>query len=518
MNPEENQDRKPLFLLLKGMAVAFQPLCVLPLLALSGILLRGGVFGWPQMGVAFTGVLLAGLGGAMIGGLLSWYSQKTSANQNVSKFLRIMMFVSAPIFCLLLAMLLWPKNAQAGMIVWDGLPESFGWGISVLANTAVLTAGWVLTARNMPGSYTASFSLTNFVRGSLVYAISLGIIYFYGSDVSITFDIATLSIPFALMTIIALILMNQGNIDSMMERRRHNKASLPGKIRLYNLIMIAGLLLIIFSGLLFGNQIFAGLIWAAKKILLLIIYIVMLIIWILGIGQKGGEANGGGGKQDTSIYETLAQGATTNPLWNILYVLLIGLAVYLLVTFRKQILRSLRGYFSRIGTAIYNFLMGKFQFREMGAEEGYYTDDVEVLTQDDGPQETASFRTKRELKKALKQWQKLTDPVEKVRGGYRLMVMTAKTGSSGVVSSDTTGQILGKNRETPLEPVFEKMNPVYDRVRYGDTPPSAEEVSAVGKEVEAVFESGGAAMKALTEQMEREKKAAKEAAKSGRKK
>lgn len=518
MKPEENQDRKPLFLLLKGMAVAFQPLCVLPLMALSHILLGDGVFGWPQMGAAFTGVLLAGLGGALIGGLLSWYSQKTSANQNISKFLRIMMFVSAPVFCLLLALLLWPQNAQAGIKIWDGLPTYFGWGIFVLANAAALTAGWVLTARNMPGSYTASFSMTNFVRGALVYAVSLGFIYFYGSSVPITLDVVTLSIPFALMTVIALVLMNQGNIDSMMERRRHNKASLPGKIRLYNLIMIAGMLLIIFSGLLFGNQIFAGLIWLGKKLLLLIIYIILGILWILGRNQKDDASGSGGGQPDTSIYETLAQGAETSPWWNLMYVLLIGLLVYLIVSNRKAIFRSIRGWFSKIGTAVYNFLMGRFHFQEMGAEEGYYTDDVEVLSQDDKPQETASFRTKRELKKALKQWQKLTDPVEKVRGGYRLMVMTAKTGSSGIVSSDTTGQILGKNRETALEPVFEQMNPVYDRVRYGDTPPSAEEVSAIGKEVEAVFESGGAAMKALAEQLEREKKAAKEAAKNGRKK
>ena len=260
MKPEENHDWKPLFLLLKGMAVAFQPLCVLPLLAVSNILLGGGGFGWPQMGTAFAGILLAGLGGALIGGLLCWYSQKPAPNEKVSKFLRIMMFVSAPVFCLVMACLLWPQNAQTGMMMWDGLPIYFGWCIFVLANTAILTAGWVLTARNMPGSYTASFSLADFVRGALVYAVSLGLIYFYGSNFSITFNITTLSLPFALMVIFALILLNQGNIDSMMERRRHNKASLPGKIRLYNLIMIAGLLLIIFSGLLFGNQIFAGLI------------------------------------------------------------------------------------------------------------------------------------------------------------------------------------------------------------------------------------------------------------------
>ena len=108
--------------------------------------------------------------------------------------------------------------------------------------------------------------------------------------------------------------------------------------------------------------------------------------------------------------------------------------------------------------------------------------------------------------------------MQKVRDGYRLMVMTSKTGESGVVSSDTTGQILGKNRETPMEPIFKQMNPVYDRVRYGDIAPSAEEVSAVGKEIEAAFESGGVAMKNLAGQMEREKKSAREAAKNVRKK
>ena len=520
MKPEENQEQNKnvLFILLKGLSVAFQPLCVLPLLALSSILLNGGIFGWPQVGTAFLGVLLAGAGGALMGGLVCWYSGKPAANENVSKLLRGMMFVSAPVFSLLIALLLWPQSAQTGIIEWRGVPFYFSWAIFFLMNAAVLTAAWVLAARNMPGSYTTSFALNHLVRGALVYVISMGFIYFYGSEIPITFNISTLSLPFCLMVVMALILLNQGNIDSMMERRRHNKASLPGRIRVYNLIMVVGMLAVIFAALLFGNQIFAALVWTAKKLLLLIVYIVMAILWLLGRGRQDDEAGGGEGKPDTAIYEQLAKGATSNPWWNILYILLIALAVYLLVSNRKAIFRSIRDWFSRIGAAIYNFLMGRFQFRDLGAEEGYYTDDVEALTQDDRPQESAAFHNKRELKKALKRWQRLTDPVQKVRDGYRLMVMTSRMGESGVVSSDTTGQILGKNRETPMEPVFRQMNPVYDRVRYGDMAPSPEEISAVGKEIEAAFESGGVAMKNLAGQMEREKKAAREAAKNVRKK
>ncbi|MCI9455373.1 MAG: hypothetical protein HFE44_00170 [Oscillospiraceae bacterium] len=520
MKPEENQEQNKnvLFIFLKGLSVAFQPLCVLPLLALSGILLNGGVFGWPQMATAFLGVLLAGAGGALVGGLLCLYAQRPSVNENVTKFLRVMMFISAPVFSLAITLLLWPQSAQIGAVEWPGLPPDFAWLIFLLANTAVLAAGWTLTARNMPGSYTTSFALNHLVRGALVYVISMGFIYFYGSEIPIIFNISTLSLPFGLMVVMALILLNQGNIDSMMERRRHNKASLPGRIRVYNLIMVSGILAVIFVSLLFGNQIFAALVWVGKRLLLLVVYIVMGILWLLGRGQQDGDAGAGEGKQDTAIYEQLARGASTNPWWNILYLVLIGLAVYLLVSNRKAIFRSIRDWFSRIGAAIYNFLMGRFQFRDLGAEEGYYTDDVEVLTQDDRPQESAAFHNKRELKKALKQWQKVTDPVQKVRDGYRLMVMTSKTGESGVVSSDTTGQILGKNRETPMEPIFKQMNPVYDRVRYGDIAPSAEEVSAVGKEIEAAFESGGVAMKNLAGQMEREKKSAREAAKNVRKK
>ncbi len=509
MKPEENQDRKPLFLLLKGMAVAVQPLSILPLLAVCNLTLGGGIFGWAQMARISAGMALAGGFGALLGWISCRYDNRPAPQKSVSKSLHIMMYTAAPIVCLLIALLLWPVPADVPDIVIRRTAHLF-------LCTGILIAGWILAARNMPGSYTTSFEFSHFIRGSGIYVAALVFIAFFNDTIPVQFHVATLSLSFGITVVFSIILMNQGNIDSMMERRRHNKASLPGKIRLYNLIMIAGLLLIIFSGLLFGNQIFAGLIWLGKKILLLVIYIIMFILSVLGRGQEDGEV-GGSGKPDTSIYETLAQGAATNPLWNILYVLLIALAVYLLVSNRKAIFRSIRGWFSRIGTAIYNFLMGKFRFRELGAEEGYYTDDVEVLTQDDGPKESASFRTKRELKKALKQWQKLTDPVEKVRGGYRLMVMTAKTGNTGVVSSDTTGQILGKNRETPLEPVFEKMNPVYDRVRYGDTSPSAEEVSAIGREVEAAFENGGIAMRNLAEQMEREKRAAKEAAKSARK-
>jgi len=512
MKPEENQDRKPLFLVLKGMAVAVEPLCVLPLLAVARLMLGGGVFSWKEMGFAFIGLLVAALGGALAGWVSCRYDQKPDAQKSVSKSLHIMMYAVAPIVCFLTAMALWPVISDESEIL-----VKYMWGLHLFASTGILIAGWVLTARNIPGSYTSSFQFSHFLRGAGIYALSLVFIAFFNETHPVELNIVTLSLPFSVLVTFSVILMNQGNIDGMMERRRHNKASLPGKIRVYNLIIITGMLAVVFAGLLFGNQIFAGLVWVGKKLLLLVIYIIMGILWILGRAHPDDESGGGGGKQDTSVYETLAQGATTSPLWNIVYVLLIALAVYLLVTFRKQIFRSFRSYFSRIGTAIYNFLMGRFKVRELGAEEGYYTDDVEVLTQEDGSQETEAFHTKRELKKALKQWQKITNPVEKVRGGYRLMVMTAKTGDSGVIPSDTTGQILGKNRETSLEPVFRQMNPVYDRVRYGDIAPTPEEVSAIGKEVEAAFESGGVAMKNLAEQMEREKKAAKETAKSMRK-
>ncbi len=516
MKPKKNWGHGLLFHVLKGMAVSFIPLCILPLLAIINLTLRGGIFDWPQMGSALVGAFVSALGGVLTGWAVCLYDRKSDALAGISAILHLMIHISAVIVCLCFSSLLWPINAENG----DTIIRS---GMHLALTTGVLAAGWIMTAKSMPERYTAIFSLQRFLQYTMVYIAVLLFIPALNRVFPVRFNIATLSLPFGVMALFSVILMNQGNLDGMMERRQHSKELLPEKIRVYNLLMISGLLLLMTLGLAFGEGFFAAAIRSGKKLLLAGLYGILDFLGIpegQAVQRDWGQTDPrfGAGTPNSYILRFLAQKARTNPWWNLLFLLLALILAYVLYSNWRAILSHFRERMIEIGSAFWDFLMGRFHFREIGVEKGDYTDKVEELLHEDNQLGSAVFRRSREMKRVVKEWRRTDDPVKKIRDGYRLLIVLAKTSGSDIVFSDTVSQILEKNRETLLGSAFERVNPIYNRVRYGEMMPSAAETAAVGREIERVFESGGVAMKNLAGQMEREKKVAKEAAKNVRKK
>lgn len=465
---------QPLFAVLKGLTIACVPLMLVP-----GIFISVSVFGqqyysWPDFWKGAFALGAATLLAALLGLLAVRYVERKT-NPKITVLLQVLSYAASVPVCLLLACLLWPARPDAGF------PLSL---VPWLPSFAVLELCWFFTVRRIPGSYTKSFSMMDFVRCAAIYLAPLLVLLLLEKNITASYNIMPMAFSFGIFTAITAVVINQQTIDIMMERRRHDKASLPAKIRVYNLMMIVGLLLVVFVGLLFAEQIGAGLVWALKRILLLVIYLFMFLFWIAGAAQGGssggGEEASGGGNELAS----LAANEEASPIWNIVIVVLIAAVIYLVIVNRRRIWDAVSGFFSKLLSWLYHFFLDSFKIQELGSAEGYYTEEAEALSREETPAKTAGFRSKRELKRALRSWQKTEDPVLRVRDGYRLLMMAANSQGSGLVPSDTTGRILEKSRESVLESAFSQANPVYDRVRYGGFVPDAAELSGFAAGVE----------------------------------
>jgi len=476
---EKKRSKLSLFTILKAMTVIEVPLMMLPGIFVSVAVFGKLHFGWAHFGRGILALFIVALFASVLGYLAVRYdvrSKEPDFSKGKAMILKVSCYAVSPLVSLPLVLLLWPIRTDVGL---------YGYLAPWIPAFLTLEVCWVFTVQAIPGSYTASYSTQDFIRCSMLYLVPIAVIELLRALVPDTsYNVVPMALAFSLYTIIGAIVVNQQNIDLMMERRRHDKSSLPGKIRVYNLLLICGLLVLVFSGLLVGEQLGTVLVWVLKRLGLSLVYLIAFIFWLMSLGQNGdsgGGAGGGGGGDD---FSGLAQGAKENPFWNILLVVIFAFVVYMLFIHRRRIWEAFSGWFIKIATKLYHFFLDCFKIQELGSAEGYYTEEAEDLTREERFAPINGFKNKREMKRALKQWQKTSDPEKRVRDGYRLLMMASRTQEKNILNSDTTGEILEKNRQSSLETAFMQANPIYDRVRYDDTLPDAAELSGFAAKVE----------------------------------
>lgn len=459
-----------LFAVLKAMTIAEVPLLLVPGIFLSVSLFGRQHFDWKCFWIGLLCLAVVTVLASLLGAAAVRYDRRKESSVHfdaaVSASLKILAYAVSPAVCLGLTLLVWPVHSLLGWI----------------SGFVVLELCWIYSVQRVPGSYTQSFDMSDVIKCAGVYLVPIGALKLMEANIPVSYDIMPMAFSFCVFIMMGYIIMNQQNIDLMMERRRHDKTSLPGKIRVYNLMLVAALLILVFSGLFFANQIGAALIWVLKKVGLLFIYVFVFLIWLasLGKGQDSG-GNGGGGISDLS---GLAQDSQGSNWWNLLLILLIAVLVYLIVSNRKRIWEAICGFFSKLAAALYHFFLDCFKIQELGSAEGYYTEEIEELDREERPTQPEGFRSRYAMKKALRHWRKTPDPVERVREGYRLLLMAYQTQKKAIASSDTTGQILMKNRGGALEDAFTEATPVYDQVRYDGSIPDAAVLSGFAEKVE----------------------------------
>ena len=263
-----------------------------------------------------------------------------------------------------------------------------------------------------------------------------------------------ISVLLVVMALLTVLLINQSNIRSEIDRRRNTNLIVPKGLRLYNAKLIAIVGAVILAALMLKDYVAAGLTWLVKMTVK-IIDTLLFNIRFLQTEQMTPE--------DTQLPDSdflSAEGESRDFLLCILVVVI----VVLVIVFRKKILSLMRKIAGRI--------FGKYSVDDT-VQEVYddYTDSYEEL---DIRQERIVNETDKDC---LKRYRKAKDNNEKFRLGYRLYAMWLSKRSTEDISTKTVEQ-----HRLISEKLYHGSNNIgafsdsYSKIRYDDEPATADDI------------------------------------------
>lgn len=263
-----------------------------------------------------------------------------------------------------------------------------------------------------------------------------------------------ISVLLVVMALLTVLLINQSNIRSEIDRRRNTNLIVPKGLRLYNAKLIAIVGAVILAALMLKDYVAAGLTWLAKKTVK-IIDTLLFNIRFLQTEQMTPE--------DTQLPDSDFLSAEGESRDFLLYILVVVIVV-LVIVFRKKILSLMRKLAGRI--------FGKYSVDDT-VQEVYddYTDSYEEL---DIRQERIVNETDKDC---LKRYRKAKDNNEKFRLGYRLYAMWLSKRSTEDISTKTVEQ-----HRIISEKVYHGTNNIgafsdsYSKIRYDDEPATADDI------------------------------------------
>lgn len=263
-----------------------------------------------------------------------------------------------------------------------------------------------------------------------------------------------ISVLLVVMALLTVLLINQSNIRSEIDRRRNTNLIVPRGLRLYNAKLIAIVGAVILAALMLKDHVAAGLTWLVKMTVK-IIDTLLFNIRFLQTEQMTPE--------DTQLPDSDILSAEGGSRDFLLYILVV-IIVVLVIVFRKKILSLMRKIAGRI--------FGKYSVDDT-VQEVYddYTDSYEEL---DIRQERIVNETDKDC---LKRYRKAKDNNEKFRLGYRLYAMWLSKRSTEDISTKTVEQhcIIS-------EKLYHGTNNIgafsdsYSKIRYDDEPATADDI------------------------------------------
>ena len=272
-------------------------------------------------------------------------------------------------------------------------------------------------------------------------------------------------IVFLFAVAVFAVILNQRGIDVVMDRRGHSASQLPPKIRYYNMILVAVVLVVAVILIIFRTPIVAG----AKAALTAIGGVLKrFLLWFGGLFvRKASDEPIEEASEAEPEIDISDIGESGDPLISeIAFIILIALIV----------LFSIRPVYRKIRSVV-SFLVVKFKAwlhreRVFGArkseENEYYTDTDEMLDRDGSVSEDLSpSRAMRQWKRDVKNFQKMPDSEEKLRCGYRLAVRGLELHGEKIDSGMTQLDILEKARERLSGSAFETATWCYDALVFG---------------------------------------------------
>ena len=263
-----------------------------------------------------------------------------------------------------------------------------------------------------------------------------------------------ISVLLVVMALLTVLLINQSNIRSEIDRRRNTNLIVPKGLRLYNAKLIAIVGAVILAALMLKDYVAAGLTWLAKMTVK-IIDTLLFNIRFLQTEQMTPE--------DTQLPDSDFLSAEGERRDFLLYILVVVIVV-LVIVFRKKILSLMRKIAGRI--------FGKYSVDD-AVQEVYddYTDSYEEL---DIRQERIVNETDKDC---LKRYRKAKDNNEKFRLGYRLYAMWLSKRSTEDISTKTVEQ-----HRIISEKLYHGTNNIgafsdsYSKIRYDDEPATADDI------------------------------------------
>lgn len=263
-----------------------------------------------------------------------------------------------------------------------------------------------------------------------------------------------ISVLLVVMALLTVLLINQSNIRSEIDRRRNTNLIVPKGLRLYNAKLIAIVGAVILAAQMLKDYVAAGLTWLVKMTVK-IIDTLLFNIRFLQTEQMTPE--------DTQLPDSDFLSAEGESRDFLLYILVVVIVV-LVIVFRKKILSLMRKIAGRI--------FGKYSVDD-AVQEVYddYTDSYEEL---DIRQERIVNETDKDC---LKRYRKAKDNNEKFRLGYRLYAMWLSKRSTEDISTKTVEQ-----HRIISEKLYHGTNNIgafsdsYSKIRYDDESATADDI------------------------------------------
>ena len=317
-------------------------------------------------------------------------------------------------------------------------------------------------------------------RFMLAIALGCGFVaVLFAASLGVSYDPGLLIWPFFVEAVICAIAQNQGNIDFMMHRRKHDLSHLPKRVRLYSLFITGVVLLMILAVVVLRPQIT----WLFGQLLQLLKLgvrgLLLFIIWVMGLGDAGNDEVGSDAPSDGQMEGFMDPGAGASPWWDyIMYTILAVVAVFLLVAYRREIVRAFRDSWRRITGYIKDKLFAVPVVQKLAeiveSKSEYYTDEIEIMTVEETEKEEESFRY-RDWKKKVRRGAAEEPSRERYRKGYALGVQWLQWKGVDIVPADTPSDILRKAKSVLSAESWGNVTEFYELVRYAEQDAPAEQ-------------------------------------------
>lgn len=263
-----------------------------------------------------------------------------------------------------------------------------------------------------------------------------------------------IAVLLVVMSMLTVLLINQSNIQSQIDRRRNTNLIVPKGLKLYNAKLIGIVGGIILAALLLKGYVAAGLTWLVQMTLKIIDALIFNIRF-----QQTDPISG----DDTKIPDIDIIQAEQNGKDIFVYVIILT-AIILLIVFRKKIWAFIRKAAKRF--------FGKYSVDDNAVNECEdYTDSYESL---DIKQEKIVRESEKDC---LKRYRRTKDCTEKFRLGYRLYAMWLSRRTTEDISAMTVEQ-----QESVSDKLYHGENNIgafsdsYSKIRYDDEPATAEDI------------------------------------------